>query len=83
MKTLSYTSLAVALFAASAAFVSACNEDEPGMADDDGNVDPEECDPEGVDPEMGALLNAPVAADVEVIQKVPQHPGAAGPLDLP
>lgn len=48
----------------------------------DGGVD-EQCDPVGSNPEMNALINAPVAADVEVIEKVPQHPGPAGPAALP
>lgn len=68
----------------SALALPACNEEEPGAQMDDGDVDPaEECDPVGADAQMGELLNAPVAADVEVIVKEPQHPGAAGPLDLP
>ncbi len=50
---------------------------------DDGDSDGAVCDPMGADPQMGALLNAPVADDVEVIQKQPQHPGPAGPDDLP
>lgn len=41
------------------------------------------CDPVGANPEVGGLLNAPVADDVEVIVKVPQHPGLAGPDNLP
>jgi hypothetical protein len=32
---------------------------------------------------MGALLNAPVASDVQVIVKTPQHPGDPGPDNLP
>ncbi len=62
-----------------------CNEDEAGADGEQGTTDGTEamCDPEGVDAQMGALLNAPVGPDVEAIVKVPQHPGAAGPLDLP
>ncbi|MFT4628297.1 MAG: hypothetical protein ACI8PZ_006992 [Myxococcota bacterium] len=41
------------------------------------------CDPVGADPVMGGLLNAPLEADVEVVWKEPQHPGAPGPADLP
>jgi hypothetical protein len=41
------------------------------------------CDPVGTHPAMGELLNGPLEADVEVIVKTPQHPGAPGPLDLP
>ena len=41
------------------------------------------CDPVGSNPEMGALLNAPLANDVEVIEKTPQHPGHPGPDNLP
>lgn len=42
-----------------------------------------ECDPNGPTPEMGALLNAPPKPGVEVIQKVPQHPGEIGPYRAP
>ena len=40
------------------------------------------CDPVGADPVMGGLLNAPLADDVEVIVKTPQHPGVPGPEGL-
>jgi len=70
--------------------LSACGDDA-GSADDaagtgtggGGDDAAAMCDPVGATPEVGALLNAPVAADVEVIQKTPQHPGAPGPVDLP
>ena len=54
-------------------------------ADTDGDTDDggEACDPVGAQPEQAALFNAPLEADVEVVQKVPTHPGAPGPLDLP
>lgn len=55
------------------------SQDSDGQ-DSDGN---EACDPVGANAEMGALLNAPVADDVEVIVKQPQHPGPAGPANLP
>ena len=42
-----------------------------------------ECDPVGADPVVGELLNAPLDDDVEVIEKVPQHPGDPGPDGLP
>jgi len=42
-----------------------------------------ECDPVGANPEMGALLNADLDSDVEIIVKDPQHPGDPGPLNLP
>jgi len=56
----------------------------PAMSDggEPGVIDPS-CDPKGANPEMGALLNAPVDSDVEVIVKKPQHPGKPGPKDLP
>ncbi|MBL4634800.1 MAG: hypothetical protein JKY56_13080 [Kofleriaceae bacterium] len=41
------------------------------------------CDPVGANPGVGALLNAPLDSDVEVVMKTPQHPGNPGPLDLP
>ena len=41
------------------------------------------CDAEGTNAEMGALLNASVEADVEVIVKKAQHPGKPGPKNLP
>ncbi|MEM7152566.1 MAG: hypothetical protein AAF799_06980 [Myxococcota bacterium] len=56
-------------------------DDATGM-DDEGGED-FMCDPVGANAEMGALLNAPVADDVEVIVKQAQHPGNPGPLDLP
>ncbi len=59
------------------------DDDPPVGGDTDGDTDGAVCDPAGVDPQMGMLLNAPVAEDVEVIVKTPQHPGAAGPNDLP
>lgn len=68
------------------ALAPACNDETPPneTQDSDGeDSEGEQCDPEGADPQMGMLLNAPVAADVEVIVKKPQHPGPAGPRDLP
>jgi len=41
------------------------------------------CDPKGANPAMGDLFNAPLASDVEVITKEPQHPGDPGPSNLP
>lgn len=59
------------------------DDDPPPGQDTEGDSDGAVCDPVGADAEMGMLLNAPVAEDVEVIVKTPQHPGAAGPSDLP
>jgi hypothetical protein len=53
---------------------------DTGTGDETGGA---ACDPVGANPEVGGLLNAPVADDVEVIVKVPQHPGLAGPDNLP
>lgn len=77
-----------ALLGALALCLVNCENDDPAASDDetgadDGSGDGGVCDPVGSTPEVGALLNAPVAADVEVIQKTPQHPGLAGPTDLP
>ena len=41
------------------------------------------CDPEGPNPAQAALFNAPVEADVEIVQKTPKHPGEPGPENLP
>ncbi|MEM9459161.1 MAG: hypothetical protein AAGF11_33590 [Myxococcota bacterium] len=68
------------------ALTPACNDDPApaeGQDSDGEDSEGEQCDPEGADAQMGMLLNAPVAADVEVIVKTPQHPGPAGPRDLP
>ena len=74
---------------ASVFLVSACGGDDDGGANEsdagadlDGSVE-FVCDPEGAFPAMGALLNAPVDSDVEVISKEPQHPGDPGPESLP
>ncbi|MBV1860420.1 MAG: hypothetical protein KUG77_18550 [Nannocystaceae bacterium] len=53
--------------------------DTDAETDDDGDA----CDPIGAQPEQAALFNAPLEADVEVIQKVPTHPGPPGPASLP
>lgn len=67
----------------------ACGGDDDGTSEgtdagpgDDGAVG-FICDPAGAFPAMGALLNAPVENDVEVIVKEPQHPGDPGPANLP
>lgn len=76
------TMIGCALVATLAAGVS-CSDDADGMGESgDGGTD-EVCNPDGPTPEMGALLNAPVEDDVEVIVKTPQHPGPAGPDGLP
>lgn len=42
-----------------------------------------QCDPKGMNPVMGDLLNAPLKPDVTVIRRAPKHPGNPGPKDLP
>lgn len=64
----------------------ACDGEDAPADTDGGETDDGEgaqCDPVGQVPEMGMLLNAPLEADVETIQKTPTHPGAPGPTDLP
>lgn len=67
-----------------AALTTGCPESEPPEEDtqetDEGAA---ECDPVGEIPQVGELYNAPLEADVEVVVKTPQHPGAPGPRDLP
>ena len=68
--------------------LAGCPAGDDGNADTTGETGEGEtegfvCDPAGANPEMGALLNAPVADDVEVIVKDPQHPGQPGPENLP
>ncbi len=68
--------------------LAGCDDSEPQdtSGDTDGDTDDgsgEACDPVGAQPEQAALFNAPPEADVEVVQKVPTHPGAPGPSDLP
>ena len=58
-------------------------DDTTGDTDGDTGDGGDACDPVGAQPEQAALFNAPLAADVEAIQKVPTHPGAPGPSDLP
>ena len=66
-----------------------CGDDGDGSAgndagmNEDGGAEVYECDPVGANPGQGALFNAPLADDVEVIEKEPQHPGDPGPTDLP
>jgi len=64
--------------------VGGCTKKDAGVTDTSpGEVALFACDPVGANPEMGALLNAALDPEVEVIQKVPQHPGSPGPEDLP
>jgi hypothetical protein len=69
--------------------LTACDDDaQEEPADTDGDTDGDtdaalECDPEGPNPEQAALFNAPIEDDVEVVEKVPQHPGEPGPENLP
>ena len=87
--TVSSLFVRVACVAALATGVACEGKSTPNQNDDsadggtDGDTDGEECDPVGADPDQAALLNAPVSAEVEVIVKQPQHPGPAGPDDLP
>ncbi len=80
MKTTTMISWALA-----AMFVAglSCTDDPEGMDDASDDGAEQMCDPVGPNPQVGALLNAPVADDVEVIVKTPQHPGPAGPDQLP
>ncbi len=77
-----------------AALVAACLSlaacgDEGGSEEADAAVNAADantvfqCDPKGVNPEMGDLLNAELEQGVEVIVKEPVHPGNPGPIDLP
>jgi hypothetical protein len=73
------------VFAAGIA-VAACGDDSGGSPDASSNVFDAAgftCDPVGSNPAMGALLNATLEGDVEVIVKTPQHPGDPGPTNLP
>lgn len=54
--------------------------DDASQSDTDAAL---ECDPEGPNPEQAALFNAPIEDDVEVVEKMPQHPGEPGPENLP
>ena len=82
-QTKSYMSivcLAFALAGCPAADDVAETEGEEEQETSGGNF---ECDPVGANPAVGELINAPVADDVEVIVKTPQHPGGPGPDNLP
>lgn len=78
--------LLASVFAGGLAF-AACGDDDGGSSADANNTSNDAagftCDPVGANPEMGALLNAPLESDVEVIVKNPQHPGDPGPDNLP
>lgn len=69
--------------------VGACGDDRGSGNNPDANVGGFDadvayvCDPKGANPAMGDLFNAPLASDVEVITKEPQHPGDPGPNNLP
>ena len=82
--------LACALVACLAVAAPGCDgggSDEETASATDGDTDDTppgpECDPLAANVEVGELLNAPVEADVEIITKVPTHPGDPGPLNLP
>ena len=74
------TALALAGCPAADDVAETSDSDDPSGGTSDGEF---ECDPMGANPAMGELLNAPVEDDVEVIVKVPQHPGNPGPDNLP
>jgi hypothetical protein len=78
-----FLALAALLLATTAcpSSTSSGDSDETAASDDDGSD--YLCDPVGDNPTVGELLNAPLADDVEVIQKEPQHPGDPGPENLP
>lgn len=71
------------LFLAAAVASTCADPDDDDMMGDDDDDDGWECDPVGANPEMGMLLNEPLDPAVQVVQKVPQHPGNPGPLNLP
>ncbi|MBA3393167.1 MAG: hypothetical protein H0T89_11005 [Deltaproteobacteria bacterium] len=78
----------VGLLAASTLMAAACGDDAntPTDAATIDAVDAAEgciCDPVGAFPQQGALLNAPLKTDVEVLVRQPRHPGCAGPKNLP
>lgn len=82
------TRLPLLLLLASATVVGC--DDSSSPADTDGETDGQDtddvgpaCDPVGAQPEQAALFNAPLADDVEVVQKTPTHPGDPGPDALP
>ncbi|MEN0067754.1 MAG: hypothetical protein AAGA48_36835 [Myxococcota bacterium] len=66
-----------------AAGCPATDDVDPVETSETGDQEMYECDPVGADPQVGELLNAPLADDVEVIIKEPQHPGNPGPGNLP
>ncbi len=69
--------------------LTGCDDDTTEAETDAADTDAGEtaaddmCDPIGANPAQGNLFNAPVEADVEVIDKPPTHPGEPGPTDLP
>jgi hypothetical protein len=87
MKKLATLLIKSALVATCVAGIAACGGDDDAPTADASVRDDASagyvCDPEGANPEMGMLLNAPLDSDVEVINKTPQHPGDPGPKDLP
>jgi hypothetical protein len=91
MKILATLCVKSVLIICVAGLATACGDDDTSgsddidasMTSDDAAVGGYVCDPEGADPEMGELLNAPLEDDVEVIVKTPQHPGDPGPENLP
>lgn len=65
----------------------ACGDDD-SSADTDAGTEQDAgsgyiCDPVGSNPDQSALFNAPLDEGVEIIEKVPQHPGDPGPTGLP
>lgn len=86
LRELLFVSISSVLLALS---LASCGDDGASANDAgvvaDGGVDAGGfvCDPVGANPVVGELLNAPVASDVEVIVKEPQHVGNPGPENLP
>lgn len=80
----------VGLSAASLLMAAACGDDGSNSAPDAAMTDaaPDAfagctCDPVGAVPAQGALFNAPLNTDVEVLVRAARHPGCAGPNNLP
>ncbi len=79
-------SIILAIALAGLSFAACGGDDDLPAADSGTNNDAGTtyvCDPVGANADQSALFNVPVAGDVEVIVKEPQHPGFPGPTDLP
>ena len=86
MKPLKLRAISAALFAL--ALASAACSDDPTNNNPDGGVNNQQdaavatCDP-NAGTESVKLLNATLEPGVDVITKMPRHPGAPGPNGLP